>query len=93
MRSNTVASEFRQSIERPFTKGADMTWKLHTVDNTVWPPVEAWTGYDAHDDALTAASLNARPHLIVVGLETPDGNNLMDQKQIEKWCQANRYRS
>jgi hypothetical protein len=70
-----------------------MTWKLRTVDNTVWPPVEAWTGYVSQDDALRAASLNARPHLIVIRLEMPDGKDSMDQKQIEKWCHANRYHS
>jgi hypothetical protein len=67
---------------------ATESWKLHTLNENVRPPVLSYDQYPSKDDALRAACNELKkPHVKVEFIEGPDGAKI-DEDAVEEYCRS-----
>ena len=66
-----------------------MSWKLHTRDENVRPPLSGSQHFESQEDALEAACklMTTQLHTKVLYIEGPSGERI-EYADIEAWCKA-----
>jgi hypothetical protein len=66
-----------------------VSWKLHTRNENVRPPLPGSQHFDSQEDALEAAYrlMATQLHTKVLYIEGPSGERI-EYSEIEKWCKA-----